>query len=95
MTEAEYSELSELFRQMPIGRLKLKNLLYSYVINAELQEEQPRHSRLDELREEQRILNEVLTEKIRKRREMLGEPEPEPVTVGMSTLTLTGKALRR
>lgn len=47
------------------------------------------------LQEQQRQVNEVLVRKIKEAREARGEPEPEPVVVGMKAVKLTARAMGR
>lgn len=49
---------------------------------------------IDRLQDQQRQINEVLVSKIKAARQAAGIPEPPPVTVGLKTVRLSGRAHR-
>ena len=79
-----------------IAELKAKVQLASMLIQMLRQDNDPQAGKaIKELQRQQRIINAVLVQKIKDKRAARGEPEPPPVVIGMKTLHIKGRALRR
>ena len=72
-----------------IADLRIRLMLLDKVIREAQAAKDPRWK---EAARQQRAINEVLVRKIKDARREAGQPEPEPVRIGMQPLRLTGKA---
>lgn len=88
MTEEEKKEN---LRKLSLGEIRVRLAVVTKVIREAQSEKDPRWKNVVP---QQRRLNQVLVEKIREARQIKGEPEPEPVTVGVKVLRMTTKRIR-
>ena len=79
-----------------IAELKAKVQLASMLIQMLRQDDDPRAGEaIEELQRQQRAINVILVQKIKDERAARGEPEPPSIMIGMKTLHIKGRALRR
>lgn len=73
-----------------IADLKARLMVLNKIIKEAQRAGDPRWK---EAARQQRVINEVLVRKIKEARRQAGEPEPEPVRVGMQPARLKGRAV--
>lgn len=79
-----------------IAQLGAKVKLASMLIQMLRQDDDPRAAvAIEELQGQQRAINAVLVQKIKDERAARGEPGPPPIVIGMKTISMQGRALRR
>lgn len=73
-----------------IADLKVRLMLLNKIIREAQAKGDPRW---EEPARQQRVVNKVLVKKIKEARRLAGQPEPEPVRVGMKSARMKGRAI--
>lgn len=85
-------EMEESLEKLSITELRIRLDLATKIIK-EAQAKQDERWR--KVVPQQRAINKVLVKKIKDRRNAVGDPDPEPVKIGMKPVILTAKRVRR
>ena len=73
-----------------VADLKIRLGLLNKIIREAQAKKDPRWK---EAARQQRVVNETLVKKIKEARHQRGEPEPEPVRIGMKSARMRGRAI--